>query len=131
MIAFRVVPHGPECMRDTRELVLARPTRWRCSPDLESERGGHSAAQPDLLPHPVRIVAVRAACRGIERVNRFVRNKLLDAVDLPTNGKHRADGQHIVLRLIAVAVRPEERSVGNECVSKGRSVWAPFLQKKK
>src|SRR3546814_4231582 len=70
MIAFRVVPHGPECMRDTRELVLARPTRWRCSPDLESERGGHSAAQPDLLPHPVRIVAVRAACRGIERVNR-------------------------------------------------------------
>src|SRR3546814_218531 len=82
MIAFRVVPHGPECMRDTRELVLARPTRWRCSPDLESELGGHSAAQPDLLPHPVRIVAVRAACRGIERVNRFVRNKLLDAVDL-------------------------------------------------
>src|SRR3546814_8456950 len=91
-------------MRDTRELVLARPTRWRCSPDLESERGGHSAAQPDLLPHPVRIVAVRAACRGIERVNRFVCNKLLDAVDLPTNGKHRAEGQHIVLRLIAVAV---------------------------
>src|SRR3546814_7022522 len=104
MNAFRVVPHGPECMRDTRELVLARPTRWRCSPDLESERGGPSAAQPDLLPHPVRIVAVRAACRGIERVNRFVRNKLLDAVDLPTNGKHPAEGQHIVLRLIAVAV---------------------------
>src|SRR3546814_10621746 len=43
MIAFRVVPHGPECMRDTREIVMARPTRWRCSPDLESERGGHSA----------------------------------------------------------------------------------------
>src|SRR3546814_17320703 len=33
-----------------------------------------------------------------------LRNKLLDAVDLPTNGKHRAEGQHIVLRLIAVAV---------------------------
>src|SRR3546814_7844700 len=63
-----------------------------------------SSDLPDLLPHPVRIVAVRAACRGIERVNRFVRNKLLDAVDLPTNGKHRAEGQHIVLRLIAVAV---------------------------
>src|SRR3546814_13053007 len=80
MIAFRVVPHGPECMRDTRELVLARPTRWRCSPDLESERGGHSVAQPDLLPHPVRLVTVRPACRGIERVNRFVRNTLLAAV---------------------------------------------------
>src|SRR3546814_8922598 len=89
MIAFRVVPHGPECMRDTRELVLARPTRWRCSPDLESERGGHSAAQPDLLPHPVRIVAVRAACRGIERVNRFVRNKLLeDRTSTRLNSSH-------------------------------------------
>src|SRR3546814_17251175 len=91
-------------MRDTREIVLARPTRWRCSPDLESERGGHSAAPPDLLPHPVRIVAVRAACRGIERVNRFVRNQLLAAVDLTTNGKHRSEGQQIVLSLIALAV---------------------------
>src|SRR3546814_14004347 len=100
MLAFRVAPHGPEGMRDTRELVLARTTRWRCSPDLASERGGHSAAQPDLLTHPVRIVAVRAACRGIARVNRFVRKKLLVTVDMPTNGKHHADNQHIVLRLL-------------------------------
>src|SRR3546814_14591964 len=88
--------------------MLRRPP-WSTRPDTLFPyttlfRSGHSAAQPDLLPHPVRIVAVRAACRGIERVNRFVRNKLLDAVDLPTNGKHRAEGQHIVLRLIAVAV---------------------------
>src|SRR3546814_12865111 len=100
MIAFRVVPHGPECMRDTRELVLARPTRWRCSHDLESERGSHSAAQPDLLPHPVRIVAVRAACRGLERVTRFVRNKLLDAVDLPTNEIGRASGRSRVCKYV-------------------------------
>src|SRR3546814_15331678 len=100
MIAFRVVPHGPACMRDTRELVLARPTRWRCSPDLASERGGNSAAQPDLLPHPVRIVAVRAASRGITRVHRFVSKTLLDASDLPTTGKHRADLHHHLLHLI-------------------------------
>src|SRR3546814_8203328 len=69
MIAFRVVPHGPECMRDTRELVLARPNRWRCSPDLESERGGHSAAQPDLLPHPVRSEEHTSELQSLMRIS--------------------------------------------------------------
>src|SRR3546814_12824132 len=65
MIAFRVVPHGPECMRATRALVLASPTRWRFSPDMARERGRPGAAQPDLLPHPVRLVAGRADLPGV------------------------------------------------------------------
>src|SRR3546814_11456272 len=83
MIAFRVVPHGPECMRDTREIVLARPTRWRCSTDLESERGGHSAAQPDLLHHSALIIAVCPYSLGLARGKRFVRNTRTDATSLP------------------------------------------------
>src|SRR3546814_11488930 len=99
MIAFRVVPHGPECMRDTRELVLARPTRWRCSPDLESERGGHSAAPPDLLPHPVdrksvvsgKIVPVRVDLGG----RRISQKKQRETHKQTDNNKHMLSNQHI------------------------------------
>src|SRR3546814_11290920 len=42
-----------------------------------------------------------------------------------------AYGPTLVPLLLVLAIRAEERRVGNECVSMGRSRWSPYHTKKK
>src|SRR3546814_13187922 len=48
----------------------------------------------------------------------------------PDDGKIEIDVHHCVLRNPDAGVRTEERRVGKECVSTGRSRWSPYHKKK-
>src|SRR3546814_20857527 len=51
-------------------------------------------------------------------------------VEVAVGGRGQGDGEgHRLLR--AARVRSEERRVGKECVSPGRSRWSPYHSKKK